>query len=198
MLRYLVQSPPDPRFPNEKDHEVDLAFGLGLAPSVWQAVRDRFGIPWIVEYYSCSEATVSLVNSNTGSQGVGKVAHWGALMRSSWFGQRTFYILRTDPETGDVIRDPITGFCMTTSTGEIGESIARIVPPVQRRHDYVGEGGAEATERKMLRNVFETGDEFYRLGDAMAMVSSALKLATSPSVSPRTARPQYEPVAKMN
>ncbi|ETN41634.1 uncharacterized protein HMPREF1541_03570 [Cyphellophora europaea CBS 101466] len=169
MLRYLVQSPPDPRFPNEKNHGVDLAFGLGLSASVWQGVRNRFGIPWIVEYYSASEATVSLVNSNKGDRGVGKIAHWGPLMRSSWFGQRTFYIVRTDLETGDILCDPKTGFCMTTDPGEIGESISRIVPPVQRRHDYVGEGGVEATEKKMLRDVFETGDQFYRLGDALAM-----------------------------
>lgn len=174
MLRYLVQSPPgDPlRFPDETNHGVDLAFGLGLAPSVWQAVRRRFGIPWIVEYYSASEATVSLVNSNRGERGVGKVAHWGPLMRSSWLGlgQSTFYIVRTDLETGGMLRDPVTGFCVKAAPGEVGESISRIVPPVQRRHDYVGEGGAEATEKKMLRDVFEKGDEFYRLGDAMAMV----------------------------
>lgn len=177
MLRYLVQSPPDPRFPDEKNHEVDLAFGLGLSSSVWQGVRDRFGIPWIVEYYSASEATMSLVNSNKGARGVGKIAHWGPLMRSSWFGQSTFYILRTDLETGDILRDPKTGFCMTTAPGEVGESISRIVAPVQRRHDYVGEGGAAATEKKMLRDVFETGDQFYRLGDALAMVSGTPTLA---------------------
>lgn len=171
LLRYLVQSPPDPRFPDEKNHGVDLAFGLGLAPSVWHEVRNRFGIPWVVEYYSASEATVSLVNSNKGPRSVGKVAHWGPLMRNPRLGQSTFYIVRTDMDTGDILRDPKTGFCMTTAPGEIGESISRINPPVQRRHDYVGEGGAEATEKKMLRDVFEAGDQFYRLGDAMAIVS---------------------------
>jgi hypothetical protein len=35
----------------------------------------------------------------------------------------------------------------------------------------VGEGGKEATEKKVLRNVFAKGDEFFRLGDAMARVS---------------------------
>ncbi|KAK7892396.1 hypothetical protein LTR67_007492 [Exophiala xenobiotica] len=167
MLRYLVQSPPDARFPDEKNHEVDLAFGLGLAPTVWRAVRERFGIPWIVEYYSASEATISILNSNKNDLGVGKVAHYGPLMRSSIF-QDKFYIVRTDLETGEILRDPKTGFCMRTRAGEVGESICRISPPVQRRHDYVGEGGKEATEKKVLRNVFARGDEFFRLGDAMA------------------------------
>lgn len=169
MLRYLVQAPPDPRFPDEQNHDVDLAFGLGLSPTVWRGVRERFGIPWIVEYYSASEATTSLVNSNKNDRGVGKVSHWGPLMRS--VGQDTFYIVRTDLESGDILRDPKTGFCIRTQPGEVGESICRITPPFQRRHDYVGEGGKEATEKKVLRDVFKKGDEFFRLGDAMVIVS---------------------------
>ncbi|EXJ76915.1 hypothetical protein A1O3_10072 [Capronia epimyces CBS 606.96] len=167
LLRYLVQAPPDPRFPDEKDHGVELAFGLGLSPTVWRSVRERFGIPWIVEYYSASESTTSLVNSNRNDRGIGKVSHWGPLMRR--FGQDTFYIVRTDLETGDIWRDPKTGFCQKTRPGEVGESICRIAPPVQKRHDYVGEGGSEATEKKVLRNVFAKGDEFFRLGDAMVI-----------------------------
>lgn len=171
MLRYLVQAPPDPKFADEKKmHGVDLAFGLGLAPTVWRQFRERFGVPWIVEYYSASESTVSLVNSNYNGHGLGKVAHWGPLMRSKWFGQDSFFIVRTDIDTGEVIRSPDTGFCIRAAIGEIGESIVRIAPPVQRRHDYVGEGGVEATKKKVLNNVFEKGDEFFRLGDALMIV----------------------------
>lgn len=171
MLRYLVQSPPDPKFPNEKDHDVDLAFGLGLSPTVWRGIRERFGIPWIVEYYSASEATTALVNSNKNDRGVGKVAHYGPLMQSRWFGQTTFYTVRTDLESGDILRDSKTGFCTKTRPDEVGESICRITPPIQCSHDYVGEGGREATEKKLLRDVFEKGDTFFRLGDAMVVVS---------------------------
>ena len=173
MFRYLVQAPVDPRFPDEKNHGIDLAFGLGLAPNVWRAVRERFGIPWIVEYYSASEATVSLINSNKNDLGVGKVARWGPIMRSGWFGQTGFYIVKTDIENGELVRDPKTGFCIRARPGEIGESICRITPPIQRKHDYVGEGGPDATNKKTLRNVFEEGDEFFRIGDALMIVSAA-------------------------
>lgn len=148
-----------------------MAFGLGLAPTIWRQFRERFGVPWIIEYYSASESTVSLVNTNHNDFGVGKIAHWGPLMRSKWFGQNSFYIVRTDMETGEIVRDPKTGFCIQAATGEIGESIVRIAPPVQRRHDYVGEGGAEATKKKVLTDAFEKGDEFFRLGDALMIVS---------------------------
>ncbi|KIV93858.1 hypothetical protein PV10_05042 [Exophiala mesophila] len=169
MFRYLVQSPPDSRYPNEKDHDVDLAFGLGLAPKVWRGVRERFGIEWIVEYYSASEATVSLINSNKNDFGVGKVARWGPIMQNRYLGQDTLYIVKTDLESGELIRDPKTGFCIKCKYGEIGESICRILPPIQRRHDYVGEGGVEATQKKVLTNVFQKGDEFFRIGDALMM-----------------------------
>ena len=119
MFRYLVQAPPDPRFPDEKDHGVEIALGLGLAPKVWREVRERFGIPWIVEYYSASEATMSLLNSNKGEFGVGKIAHFGPLMRR--FGNKTLYIVRSDLETEELVRDPRTGFCIEVKPGEVGE-----------------------------------------------------------------------------
>lgn len=187
MLRYLVQSPLDPSFPNEFDHKVTLAYGLGLAPSVWRAFRERFGVPWIVEYYSSTEATMSLQNSNKNDFGVGKVARWGPLMRSDWTGQTIFYIVQTDLATGELVRDPRTGFCRVARFGEVGESICRINPPIHRIHDYVGEGGEEATRKKVLGDVFEKGDKFFRLGDAMMMVSIRCPLE---SVLPRVPIPE--------
>lgn len=166
MLRYLVQSPPDPK---DKEHNVDLAFGLGLSPKIWEDFRERFGVPWIVEYYSASEATLSIMNSNKNGYGIGKVARWGPLMRRV---QKSFYTVKTDMETGEILRNP-AGFCIQTKSGEVGEAICRILPPLQRRHDYVGPEGEEATKKKVLRDVFEKGDEFFRLGDAMMIVSSS-------------------------
>lgn len=174
MMRYLVQAPPDPAVSDEKSsHNVELAFGLGLAPTIWAQFRERFGVPWIAEYYSATEATVSLVLSNKNSFGVGKVARWGPIYR---LFQNAFYIVRVDQETGDLMRDPKTGFCIKTQFGEVGESIARIVPPIQRSHDYVGEGGEEATRKKILHDVFARGDMFIRLGDAMMIVSLLARL----------------------
>ena len=174
MIRYLVQAPPDPLYADEKKmHGLEIIYGLGIAPPIWKAFRERFGVPWIAEYYGASEGTIAICNSNFSNlRGVSKVAHWGPLMRSSWFGQDTFYIVKVDMDTGQVIRDAKTGFCVKASVNEVGEAINRIVPPLQRKHDYVGEGGGEATEKKTLRNVFKDGDEFFRLGDALSMVRS--------------------------
>ena len=156
---------------------MDLIYGLGLAPGVWRVVRERFGIPWIVEYYSASEATMSLLNSNKNDLGVGKIARHGPLMRSRWFGQTAFRIIKADFDTGEVLRDPKTGFCIKAKPGEVGESICKIAPPIQRKHDYVGTEGEVATRRKTLRDVFEKGDEYFRIGDALMMVTSHIVIA---------------------
>lgn len=90
--------------------------------------------------------------------------------------QSSFYILKIDPVTGEIWRNPKTGLCKQAGFGETGEAICRIVPPLQRRHDYAGEGGAEATEKKTLRDVFKKGDVFFQLGDALSMVGCQLLL----------------------
>ena len=176
MIRYLVQAPPDPHHPDEtKGHCLEIVFGLGLTAPVWQAFRERFGVPWIAEYYSASEGTTAIVNSNKSNEvGVAKVAHWGPLMRSKWLGQKTFYLIKIDMDTLEVPRDPKTGLCIPPKFGEVGEAIMRVVPPLQRSHDYVGEKGKKATDEKLLRNVFDEGDLFWRMGDAMSMVCSSL------------------------
>ena len=74
-------------------------------------------------------------------------------------------------ETLEPVRDPKTGLCIQADWDEVGEAVNRIVPPLQRSHDYVGEGGVEATGKKLLRDVFKKGDLFWRLGDALSMVS---------------------------
>lgn len=171
MIRYLAQAEPDPHHPDEtKMHALEIIYGIGISEPIWKLFRTRFGVPWIAEYYGASEGTIAICNSNfSNDAGVAKVAHWGPLMRSRWFGQDTFHIIQVDLETGDVIRDAKTGLCIKCRFDEIGEAINRIVPPLQRKHDYVGEGGVEATEKKTLRDVFEKGDEFFRLGDALSM-----------------------------
>ena len=188
MIRYLVQAPPPPdpmladeRYP--KAHGLEVIYGLGITPPVWRAFRERFGVPWIAEYYGASEGTTAICNSNWSNlKGVSKVAHWGLLMRSRWFGQRTFYILRLDVESGEVVRDGETGLCVQAGFGEVGEAVNRIVPPLQRRHDYVGEKGVKATEEKTVRDVFEKGDVFWRLGDALSMVSICVLMEDMESV----------------
>lgn len=181
MVRYLVQSPPDPVHPDEKKtHGMKIIYGLGIAAPTWRAFRERFGVPWITEYYGATEGTTAISYSNlSNDKPVAKVAHWGPIMRSPWFGQDTFYIIRIDMETEEVIRDKKTGLCIQATYDEVGEAVNRIRPPLQRAHDYVGEGGPEATGKKLLRDVFVKGDMFWRMGDALSMVNFHCRLLGS-------------------
>ena len=121
MVRYLVQAPPDPLHPDEtKTHGLEIIYGLGIAAPVWRAFRDGFGVPWIAEYYGATEGTTAISYSNFSNDvPVAKVAHWGPLMRSSWFGQDTFYILKIDLDAETIIRDPKTGLCVEAACGKM-------------------------------------------------------------------------------
>ncbi|EXJ74873.1 uncharacterized protein A1O5_01569 [Cladophialophora psammophila CBS 110553] len=124
MIRFLVQAPRDPHHRDEKSsHSLELIYGLGLNATVIRAFRERFGVPWIVEYYGSSEGTTSVAHGtlHNGDKPVGKVACWGPLMRSRFFGQDAFYIIEVDLETGEVWRDPQTGFCKQCAFDEVGK-----------------------------------------------------------------------------
>ena len=79
MVRYLYQGPKDPHHEDEaKANGLEVIFGLGINPIAWRGFRNRFGVPWIVEYYGATEGTTAIINSNTSNKhGVSKVAHWG-------------------------------------------------------------------------------------------------------------------------
>lgn len=50
IARYLLAVPPHP---DDKNHNVRLAYGNGMRPDVWEKFRERFGVPNISEFYAC-------------------------------------------------------------------------------------------------------------------------------------------------
>src|ERR1043166_5049007 len=52
LCRYLVHAPAHPQ---ENGHRLRLAVGNGLRPDVWNAFKDRFKIPQILEFYASTE-----------------------------------------------------------------------------------------------------------------------------------------------
>ena len=72
---------------------------------------------------------------------------------------------RYDPETEMPARDA-SGRCIPCKRGEVGELIGRIDESrVTQRFD--GYADAEATRKKILRDVIEPGDAYFRSGDLM-------------------------------
>jgi fatty-acyl-CoA synthase len=120
---------------------------------------ERFAIPRIVEFYGSTEGNVSFVN---GEGKVGAVGRVPSYMRSKF----PFEIVKFDIETEQPVRDG-EGHCVRCAHDEVGEVIGRIDNADARgRFDgYANDEGA--TSKKILRDVFEPGDVYFRTGDLM-------------------------------
>ena len=100
-------------------------------------------------------------NWGKGTWGAGKLGYVGPLRR--WLEADTF-IIRIDQISGDIYRDPKTGFCARAALGEPGEAIGRVKDrPLLT--EYLG--NASATESKLLKDVFVKGDIYHRMGDLL-------------------------------
>jgi fatty-acyl-CoA synthase len=157
LCRYLANAPEQPR---EKQHRLRLCCGNGLRADVWQKFQNRFAIPKILEFYAATEGNVSLYNVE------GKV---GAIGRVPAFLAHRFplALVKSDAATRQPIRDK-SGLCVRCATDEAGEAIGRIHDgAAHATAEFEGYTDAEASQKKILRDVFEHGDAWYRTGDLM-------------------------------
>jgi len=157
LCRYLVNAPPRDA---ETRHRVRLACGNGLRPDIWDAFAKRFRIPRIVEFYAATEGNVTLFNF-TGKP--------GAIGRLPRLLERRFPVrlVRFDVAREAPLRDA-RGFCIRCAPGEIGEAIGRIVnDPAVPSGRFEGYADRADSERKILHDVFEPGDAWFRTGDLM-------------------------------
>ncbi len=155
LARYLVNAPPHPL---EATHRLRLACGNGLRADVWETFRQRFAIPRILEFYAATEGNLSLYNADGKVGAIGKVP--------SFLAHRfPAAIIRLDAERGEPVRDA-RGLCVRCAADEPGEAIGRIERenPGARFDGYTD---AQASEKKILRDVFKPGDAWFRTGDLM-------------------------------
>jgi fatty-acyl-CoA synthase len=154
LCRYLVNSP---EHPLEREHKIRLAFGNGLRPEIWPEFQKRFRIPEILEFYGSTEGNVSLFNFDGKPGAVGRIPSY---LR----GQFNIRLVKFDLEIGEPARGP-GGLCIEARPGEIGEAIGEI--GADTRHAFAGYADKAASEKKILRDVFKTGDAYFRTGDLM-------------------------------
>ncbi len=157
MCRYLLHSP---FHPLERAHKIRLFCGNGLRPDVWQAFKDRFAIPQILEFYAATEGTFSLFNIE---------AQPGAIGRIPSFLAHRFptALIKFDIETGEPQRNA-EGYCVRCAPNEAGEALGRIVKDAASLGGrFEGYTNNADSEKKILRNVFAAGDAWYRTGDLM-------------------------------
>jgi fatty-acyl-CoA synthase len=155
LCRFLVNAPVHPL---ERAHKLRAACGNGMRPDVWPEFQERFAIPKILEFYAATEANFSLYNWE------GKV---GAIGRIPPFLAHRFSVVLVafDVDTGEPVRDD-EGRCRKCGPDEIGEAISRIAAGSAEGR-FEGYTDKAASQRKVLRDVFEPGDAWFRSGDLM-------------------------------
>ena len=152
LCRYLLNAP---EHADEKRHRIRACIGNGLRPEIWAPFQKRFAIPSIIEFYGATEGNLALVNLDGR---VGAVGRLPSYLR----GLAGVELVRFDAQRETPLRGD-DGFCSRCEAGEAGELIGRINDAAR----FEGYSNAGATEQKILRDVFRTGDAFFRSGDLL-------------------------------
>jgi fatty-acyl-CoA synthase len=157
LCRYLVNTPFQA---TETEHCLRIACGNGLRPEVWVPFQTRFKIPRILEYYASTEGNFSLYNCEGQPGAIGRIPAFLA-------NRLPVALLRFDVEKSEPWRNA-EGFCERCTANEIGEAVG-LMPDMggERAGRFEGYADQEASNRKVLRNVFKAGDSWYRTGDLM-------------------------------
>jgi fatty-acyl-CoA synthase len=114
----------------------------------------------VIEFYGATEGNVALLNLDGKPGAVGRLPGW--LRRIAGVE-----VVRWDAAREEPVRNA-EGFCLRCEAGEPGELIGRI-SAVSR---FEGYSNAAATEKKILRDVFERGDAYFRTGDLLRFDSA--------------------------
>jgi fatty-acyl-CoA synthase len=157
LCRYLINSPPHP---HELEHRLRLCCGNGLNSHVWEQFKRRFRIPRILEFYGATEGTFSLYNCEDKPGAIGRVP---SFLRHRF----PIALVEFDVDRGAPKRDH-QGFCIRCPIGESGEAIGKLGDyGLSSAGRFEGYSDQAASEKKILRNVFEKGDAWFRTGDIM-------------------------------
>ena len=151
------------------DHRIRMCCGNGLRPDVWNAFKERFRIPRILEFYAATEGNVSLVNVEGRPGAIGRIPP---------------FLAHRFPATlvkYDADADAPGARCARILRSLRAERSGRSDRPASKDRSNVGsrfEGytNEDASAQKILRDVFEPGDAWFRTGDLMRKDAARLFL----------------------
>ena len=156
LWRYLLAAPPHP---DEGRHRLRLICGNGLREDVWIQAQRRFDIPRVLEFYAATEGVFSLYNVE---------GRPGALGRPPPFlaHRSPVVLVRFDPVGAEPIRGA-DGFCVACEPDEVGEALGRVAGRAHGAAAFEGYTDAQASNAKLMADVFRSGDLWFRTGDLM-------------------------------
>ena len=149
LCRYLLHTPEQP---DDFRNPLATMMGNGLRPDIWLQFKERFGISRVSEFYGSSEGNVGFLN---------------LLNKDCTVGATTLPValVQYDVDRDEILRDA-SGHCVKVASGEPGLLLGKITPQTQ----FEGYTSKEATEKKILRNVFKQGDAWFNTGDLMRTI----------------------------
>ena len=151
LLRYLLAQP---ERESDRSHNVTRVLGNGLRPDIWMEFKNRFGIARIHEFYGASEGNSGFVNIFNFDKTVG----WSPGYGSDW-----------DVVSYDVDEDlPIRGADEHLQKVEIDQT-GLLIFKISEKNPFDGYTDAQASEKKILRDVFEKGDAWFNTGDLVVL-----------------------------
>jgi citronellyl-CoA synthetase len=149
LCRYLVSQPEkadDARNPLTK------SIGNGLRPDIWMDFKRRFGISHVYELYGASEGNAGFVNAFNKDSTIG-------------FGLTPHVLAQYDVDADELVRDD-AGRCVPVQKGEAGLLLTEISDKAR----FDGYTDADASEKKIVRGVVESGDAYFNTGDLVREV----------------------------
>ncbi|NWV81210.1 S27A6 protein, partial [Dasyornis broadbenti] len=155
LCRYLCNHPCKEE---DRVHQVRIALGNGIRPSVWKEFLMRFGPIKIFEFYGSTEGNIFFLNYTNKIGAVGRAGTFSKFLHS-------FELLKYDVWKQELIKDE-NGGCKKAPIGNPG----LLVVQVTKNAPFSGYvGNKEASEKKLLRNVFVEGDMYVDTGDLLVM-----------------------------
>ena len=153
LCRYLVNAPPTKV---ERTHAVRAFAGNGMREDVWREVIRRFGRVEIKEFYGSTEGNIAIANLE--GKKIGSVGR-------PILPESEIALVAYDYDAEDFARDD-QGHLVRAQVGTPGVLLSRIsnAHPFATFDGYVD---GEATESRVLRDVFEAGDEWFNTGDML-------------------------------
>ena len=149
LCRYLINKDPSEV---ELNNPIVSMVGNGLRPDVWDTFKERFDIDRIIEIYGASEGNALFMNLFNKNKTIGMTSAEVAL-------------LEYDVAEDEILKND-EGFCKKITNHDPGLLIVEIGPNAV----FNGYTDKEASEKKILRDVFKVGDAWFNTGDLIKTV----------------------------
>ncbi|GAC13970.1 long-chain-acyl-CoA synthetase [Aliiglaciecola lipolytica] len=157
ICRYLLNYA-DANGNKPKNHSLRCMLGAGLTDVSWRRWLEYFGQMDIYEGWGSTEANTNLINIDNFIGSCGRVPRWD---------RTNFRLVRFDTETETHFKDE-NGNYILCQPGEVGEGLGMIINhPDFGGGRFEGYTSKEGTEKKILRDVFQKGDAYWRSGDLL-------------------------------